>query len=301
MKEIPFGFRRRNIIRTNVQGKLLSFLSKEEPKVARWLTNNWKEEANAITYKEIREALATGEVSVEWIQRWQQDYSRFVTDILTPTWERAFTDVGTAVAGDISSYAGRSFRYTPTGRRIEEFIQNRGGMLAKRLTDTQHEALKELIRHFVVDEPVSAQKFATYIRPVVGLTGKDTKTLLRFRERLLAEGLSDERVDMQVKKYAEYLHKVRSIRIARTEISYAYNYGEFDAVGQARDEGYFNGEVVKVWITAEDERTCPFCGEMDGETIGLDEQFDGFDGPIDCPPLHPNCRCTLGYEVLERG
>jgi SPP1 gp7 family putative phage head morphogenesis protein len=300
MKEIPFGFRRRSIIKTNLEAKLRGFLNKEEPKIARWLVKNWDDEANAITYREIREALATGEVSADWINRWQQDYSRFVTDVMTPEWEKAFIDAGSVVAKDLSDYAGRSFRYTATGRRVEEFIQERGGMLAKNLTDTQHDALKELIHHFVVDEPVSAQKFATYIRPVVGLTGKDTKAMLKFRDRLIAEGLSPDKVDIQVKKYAEFLHKTRSIKIARTEISYSYNYGEFDAVGKARDEGYINGETVKVWITADDERTCPLCGAMDGEIIGYDEQFDGIDGPIDCPPLHPNCRCTLGYEVLER-
>lgn len=300
MKEIPPGFRRRSISRTNVHARLVSFLNKEEPKVARWLVRNWKQEADAITYKEIREALMTGEISLKWLQQWQQDYSRFVTDIMTPTWEKAFVDAGNVIAQDISNYAGRSFRYTATGRRVEEFIQKRGGVLAKNLTEQQHAAVKELIRHFVVDEPVSAQKFATYLRPVIGLTGKETRAVLNFRDRLLAEGLSSDKIDIQVKKYAEYLHRARSIRIARTEISYAYNYGEFDAVGKAMDEGYVQGEILKVWITAEDERTCPFCSEMDGETIEYNQTFEGLDGEIECPPLHPNCRCTLGYEVLER-
>ena len=34
------------------------------------------------------------------------------------------------------------------------------------------------------------------------------------------------------------------------------------------------GEVVKVWSTAMDERTCPICGALEGKEIAMDEDFN---------------------------
>jgi hypothetical protein len=39
---------------------------------------------------------------------------------------------------------------------------------------------------------------------------------------------------------------------------------------------------------------------MDGETATVDEPFDTDDGPLDSPPLHPNCRCTVVLDVPKR-
>ena len=65
------------------------------------------------------------------------------------------------------------------------------------------------------------------------------------------------------------------------------------------------------WYSAKDERTCDFCLEMHGTVYGTNDtlfyegqqlnvqvgdqmktlQF-GYED-VTCPPLHPNCRCTL--------
>ena len=56
---------------------------------------------------------------------------------------------------------------------------------------------------------------------------------------------------------------------------------------------------------------CPFCDDLDGETVGLETNFvnqgdsvdvgEGDDeqsyqadyGDVETPPLHPNCSCTI--------
>lgn len=89
--------------------------------------------------------------------------------------------------------------------------------------------------------------------------------------------------------------------IARTEVS--------RATGYAQEEVYKEGGAVgKQWITADDERTCEFCSEMDGVIVGTDENFvekgDDFAGAsggvlsigysdVKSAPLHPSCRCDL--------
>jgi|TARA_Y100000296_G_C5179952_1_gene263272 HK97 family phage portal protein len=73
------------------------------------------------------------------------------------------------------------------------------------------------------------------------------------------------------------------------------------------------GVKTKEWITAIDERTCQWCGPMDGTQLKVSDNFfdkgstfEGREGGIlnlnysdtKGPPLHPNCRCTLG-PVIE--
>lgn len=83
---------------------------------------------------------------------------------------------------------------------------------------------------------------------------------------------------------AEVFGPDRAERIARTETAFA------DVAGNL--EGYRASGVVaaKRWIVA-DAGECDLCAELDGEEVGLDEDFPGDGG--DGPPLHPNCRCDV--------
>lgn len=74
----------------------------------------------------------------------------------------------------------------------------------------------------------------------------------------------------------------RAETIARTETAFADTQGNMEL--------YRQSDVVesKQWIVGED--CCPDCAELDGEVVGLDENFS--DGS-ECPPAHPNCRCDF--------
>lgn len=82
----------------------------------------------------------------------------------------------------------------------------------------------------------------------------------------------------------------RAEMIARTETMAAANEGSRQGWDQAVEEGLLSKDVKKEWIATSD--CCDDCDELDGEQVGLDEDYpnDGGDGP----PLHPNCRCTEG-------
>lgn len=47
----------------------------------------------------------------------------------------------------------------------------------------------------------------------------------------------------------------------------------------------------EVWETREDERTCPICGQLDGQVWPAG---DGF-----MPPVHDHCRCSRTYHHVE--
>ncbi len=102
-----------------------------------------------------------------------------------------------------------------------------------------------------------------------------------------SEGISDltARVEDIYKEFPMY----RSELIARTEATAANNEGTL--------EGYKQSEVAtgKEWITAGDDRVRDEHAAMEGEIVGLEENFSN-----GLPyPQEYNCRCVLGPAFLE--
>lgn len=117
-------------------------------------------------------------------------------------------------------------------------------------------------------------------------------------------GESMPKLSKRVAEVFDIAKGYRTTRIVRTEVIRASNYGA--------EAGYIQSGVVqyKEWLTAKDERLCPYCSSMNGFRMFLGENFVNNgdlleDGPasgrgmtvtygdIKTPPLHPNCRCTL--------
>lgn len=136
-----------------------------------------------------------------------------------------------------------------------------------------------------------------------------TATLLK---KALNEGIAaNEPFDQLAARVAQvyaYSDVIRAEAVAKTESFYIANEGSREAYRQS-------GVVKSVrWYTAEDERTCAFCGPLHGKVIGVNETFfskgdeaHGIDGStmkldyrsIDVPPLHPYCRCFIRPEHIE--
>jgi SPP1 gp7 family putative phage head morphogenesis protein len=79
----------------------------------------------------------------------------------------------------------------------------------------------------------------------------------------------------------------RADRVATTEATRAFAEGNRAAWVEGGVEG-------QRWATAADEMVCEVCGGLNGQEIGIDEQFEDDDGETyDGPPAHTNCRCWL--------
>ena len=147
------------------------FLGRHEPIVMDEALKLWNRQREAITRTQIEYAVANKEVPVEWMLAWQDDYADFVNNTLDPEWREAFRDAGEKMAEEgITPAVGEPFFFTPTGRRIDEWIQTRGGELITNLTVQQREAVRAIIRHYTVEAPSSPDELARVLRPVIGLT-----------------------------------------------------------------------------------------------------------------------------------
>lgn len=114
-----------------------------------------------------------------------------------------------------------------------------------------------------------------------------TREMLRSDVRdAMADGWSNDRLAQELADNYAFSDQ-RAETVARTETARADVQGSLEGYRAA-------GVEKKRWLTA--PGCCDECQDLDGEEVGIDDQFpnDGGDGA----PLHPNCRCDV-LPVLE--
>lgn len=119
---------------------------------------------------------------------------------------------------------------------------------------------------------------------------KNNEGIAELRKRILKSWNKSIKVKVPPKKidgkivrngYSYDLNpKTWATTVARTETAKAFNSGKVESWKQS-------GVVKKViYITAEDEKTCPICAPLNGQEYSLKEAKDII-------PQHANCRCSL--------
>ena len=279
---------------------LRSFLDANEPGLVRILVNTWRSQGNAITYKELREAILAGEIDSAILDDWMQDYSRFVVEHLQPAWEKAIV-----AAARVIEQKYPLWHFDPMGDGVNKWTAAHAAEFVTNVTTTQIEGLRAVVRRAADLEDMSVDELSRAIRPMVGLTHQQSVANMKYYETLLANGTSKKKALELSTNYAARQHRYRGYNIARTELAFAYNQGSYEGTKQAQAAGYM-GDVVKIWCTADDERVCEVCGGLEGKEVAMDNDFDfqtklaGRNATI-CrvPPAHPSCRCAVMYKEIS--
>lgn len=295
---------KQNIRKINEEAEVLrllrSFLDANEPGLVRLLMNTWRSQGNAITYKELREAILAGDIDADILNDWMQDYSRFVVKHLQPAWEKAIV-----IAAGVIRRKYPLWHFDPMGDGARGWTTAHSADFVTNVTTAQIDGLRAVVQRAAVLEEMSVDGLARVIRPMVGLTKQQSVANMNYYETLVNGGMSEKKAQDMAARYAARQHRYRAYNIARTELAFAYNQGSYEATKQAQAAGYM-GNTVKVWCTADDERVCGICGGLDGKEIDMDSDFAfstklaGRKATI-CrvPPAHPSCRCAVMYKELS--
>lgn len=286
----------------NIRQALRAFLNENEPGLVLFLVTFWNNQERAITYKELREAILSGDIDPEWLEEWQQDYSTFVTQHLEPYWMAAIESAGTQWEKWLAE-RGEAGWYDPAAGGIREWVAARAASFVTNSTQNQIEAIRVLVKRAAEHEQMSVDQLARAIRPTVGLTRPQAVANWNYYQKLIESGVNEKRArDLQI-RYAARQHRYRGYNIARTELAFSYNKGAYEGAKQAQDHGLL-GDCVKRWSSVLDERTCDRCRELNGTEIAMDQEFNYYtklaaDNPGIklTPPAHPSCRC--GVEFVE--
>lgn len=277
--------------------RLKALLEQEAPKAVRFLVRLWRKQSSDIAYHELREMVLSGEVDSAVIRRWYDEYSRFVVADLAPLWR-----VMAAEAAQSITERRPAFVFNPGAEEAARFAAAHGAELVTNCTKQQMEAIRAMVHRAAAVQDITVDELARIIRPTVGLyKGQAVANLNYYRTMRndlreafphMRAAAIEKRARAAAVKYAEAQRRYRAMMIARTELSFGYNMGEYNGIQQAQAQGLI-GAVEKQWVTADDERVCRRCKELDLKQAPMDASFPGTE--VLTPPLHPHCRCVLNY------
>lgn len=292
-----------------VLDRLEHFLNSGTEEPVRILCGFWKDQGDALTYQELREAVLSGDLTEETYADWSNDYSNLVKERLEGLWESAIIHGSTSqpIMDPISGI----FEFNSQTPGIREWIRDRGATLVTNSTEAQRQAVQYLLAEKIQNK-YTVDELAQLIRPCVGLTIGQTSAAQKFYDNMV-ENLKKEHPKTKeekirakaldkTSKYAERLHRQRAMTIAMTESAAAYNFGADQGIRQAQGD-YLIGKCIKRWSTSGDDNVCTHCDELEGEEVGMEETFfsgnkvDYTEGLF--PPLHPRCACAIEYIEVE--
>ena len=301
--------RKKSIEAQAVLDKLQAYLDGNTEVPVKMLCGFWKDQQDAITYQEIREAVKAGMLDEAAFQEWARDYSVLVARNLEPVWERAMA----AGAASQTLLSGTSFTFNMQAPGVVQWISQRGAAFVTACSEEQKKAVSSLLAQKVV-ESHTVDELARLIRPCIGLTDGQSKATLRYYDNIAASlrenhpRMKPERIQQKATdaaaKYAERQHRQRAVTIAQTEMAFAYNRGADEGIRQAQAQNLI-GAVEKRWSTSGDENVCSTCEALDGVQIGMEGGFgfarrELFEGQDLLPPAHPRCGCAVMYIEVEK-
>ena len=184
------------------------------------------------------------------------------------------------------------------------FAARRAGALVTSIDEMTRNAIRKIIVD-AFNEQLDYRAVAKRIKNIVGLHPRWADAVVKYEKnefaRMVKMGIKEQtartRAQERAVRYSDQLKSKRAAMIARTEIQIAQNEGRYEGWKQAFDEGFVDPQATKMWITAQDERTCPICAPLDGEVVSWNGVFSiGLERPI----VHPHCRCTMVILPPER-
>ncbi|MDT8442439.1 MAG: phage minor head protein, partial [Desulfuromonadales bacterium] len=188
------------------------------------------------------------------------------------------------------------------------WIAQHGGEMVQAITTEQKLALR-----FVLDrgfrEGVPPLEMSRQIERFVGLDKLQTRAAVAFEARLIEAGATATEARKAGTRYAALSRRRRAIKIARTETIRAANRGQLSIWERAADRGLIDRSVtLEAWIVTPDDRLCPICAPLAGQTRPLAGTF-GSTTPsasgtgravfASTPPIHPHCRCALELVFVD--
>ena len=287
----------------DVKEALERFLNGSSPELTRLLVRYWKDQQTVFTFKEIREAIQAGVISKESVEEWQQDYSKLVHDKIAPEMVKAMK----AGAKNQNQHKGIDigYKFDADHWAVSDWLENHTAELVTNCTRVQKDAIQSMI-DIGIRKHMGTDELARFIRPCIGLTKPQTQAAMKYYETIKAElekkhpRTKPEKIEQMARdkqmKYAERQLRERAKTIAQTERAFAYEYGRYQHTKNLVDQGILPPQDKK-WSATDSENTCSTCRELNGKTVGMDEEFAP--GKL-LPPLHPRCKCCIIYVDSKR-
>lgn len=207
----------------------------------------------------------------------------------------AFVEAALLEAAQLDAL-GISIQFDAANPHAVAWASTHGAELVTSVSDGTRAALRAIIER-AIEERVTPDVAAREIRDVVGLNEPQARQVANLRAQLADDGAAAEDIERQTARLAARLLRLRAETIARSELLSASNAGQHELWKQGVREGQLRRGQEREWLDAQDNREDDVCAEMHGATAKIGEPFDTPLGPVDAPPLHPNCRCAMALVI----
>lgn len=267
------------------------------------LSRFWARQAMDIQESDIEAAIAYGGITPDMQDQWAEDWSKFMAKKMDDIWISALLEGSNQMEAELLKAQRKAFGRLAS--RLRQWREARRARLAERLAKTQRQATSDIVRSLGTERGVSARDTRQLVRASLGLTTRQSASLVKIWDTLAEEGIQDLAASKRrLLNNADRLGTIRARRIARTEIALAFNAGAHEQVRLSIEQNsLLESQVVKVWVTAGDSMVCGFCESLaSNPPIGFSENFETkkwADGSSVAPPVHPSCRCVIEYRDVS--
>lgn len=232
---------------------------------------------------------------------------------------RRLDDLSIAVADDEAERVPGGV-FDPMASRFTAMALAARGRLMDQLDRTNLETLRGVMGK-AIETGLAPEASAASLSLVAGLAPRMANAALSYADGLrqpATPGLADRAyhdrrfnptparddaaAERMAARYVDRALAGRAAEIARTETVRAASEGQRAAWQQGIDRGDVPPNSLRsFWLTAHDERVCPVCAgipTMNRRGVPFSQSFMSPSGPIDAPPAHPRCRCSLRHRVM---
>lgn len=197
------------------------------------------------------------------------------------------------IQGATTGAKGVSIQFNASNPLATAAAERTAAAMVTQVTRQTRDAIRAVItRSF--REGLTPRAAAKLIRPLIGLTERQSTAVLNRRAKQQAAGWTAERIEKDAARYTQALLRQRAEMIARTEVIRASTDGKIAAWQQAQARGELGADLRKTWIVTPDDKLCPICAPLDGKQAPVAGTFATDVGDVQGPPAHPNCRCAVG-------
>ena len=270
------------------------YVTREKRKVALLVKSLWRKQRETLNTTMIKQMIVEGGVTQELNDIWREMIIDFVKEDLTGVWIKNIDKAGSIIEEKVNRIETKQYAFNNVQTNIKAWVDDRGGKLIVDLTQAQYLSTHTMIQAQLTWGVTSPSLMAQMLKPTIGLTAKESLAVQKVIAALVEEGVSPTLIAKQASRYADFLHNNRAFRIARTEISNAYNFGQLNSIKQAMDEGYLPGVPEKEWIAGGQDPDDICTTNEDEGSIPIDQAFPSGDMH---PTAHPQCECALGFSV----
>lgn len=213
-----------------------------------------------------------------------------LADVVPATLRTLFEEVAGEARDSLSERLGASVRFDIVNPSAVEFVREEGADLIREFGEASQEGIRTIVEEMISSEVSPSRAADLIVDSGIGLTENQADRVLRYREGLVEEDAwNAKEVDALTEAFSQRLLEERADVIAHTEEMRATREGNQELWGQAREQGLLGDDAVQEWQAETDP--CDECAELDGEQVGLGQEFPKGGGKG--PPLHPRCKCGL--------